>query len=994
MKHFSLKDIFSKIATTTPIGEFYFLQNFHLGLCGAIKKYVKNPLFLLYDDSDFDVIIKNFSNSFDVDTAVIIPPLSHDDATPPGFISDKSIHHKRSCEIISSYPDSISFIVCAASSFDIPLFTNQKIGLDVFTCTGFDDCLGYLKNNSYSSVDIVTSPGEYAIRGGIIDFFSLSAPQPVRISFLAEEVSVYSFDINTQTTTSKIHSLIISPKKQVSKLALSEFDLSRFSCFILTNNHNIKNIKILNIDLFNKLKYFSYNQFIHKKNKNYNILSDDCLSSTAIVYNDEDCFVPLWFQNKKSRSRVELQINNKPIFNIKDIAVGDYLVHRDFGVGVYSGIITNENAVGIQELIVIRYNEGGVLRVDTKNLDLVDFFASHGSENISLDSLNKTATWKRKLSAAKKNAEETVGYLLNLYIKRNKLIREPFIETKKMEKELLNDFPFKDTPDQAIAWNEISNDLKSQNPMDRLLCGDVGFGKTEIAIRAAFRCVLNNKRVVVLAPTTILVGQLFSSFCSRLNKYGVSVEMVSRLKTTKEIKVIKNKSSNNKIDVLIGTHTLLNHHAYIEGLGLLIVDEEHRFGVSHKEKIKNIKSSTDVLSMSATPIPRSLNLAFTGIYSISLLQTPPLMRYPIITRVGFFDKNTIIKAIEYEVERGGQVFFVHNDVKNIEKMTLILAEWLPSINIKYIHGQESPRQIENTMQEFISSEFSVLVCSSIIEAGIDVPRANSIIINNANLFGLSQLYQMRGRVGRGDQQAYAYLLFPERSRLSDKAFRRIKTIEQNTKLGSGYNISRTDMEIRGSGSLFGYKQSGGSSSVGYDMYLRLIQKNLQKSGHIKNKSSLLSEDVSVDIYQNASIPTNYIASEQLRFSFYKALVSANSTTDIDSILFSMENRFGAFPESVLFFSNQCKLKLSCAQNGIISIITKGCGTVVLFALNFYSEDMFLSLYDYTKSFFKDANIEYHFLPNTNSLSFCIHIANQKDIFSILNRFLDKFNHSQ
>jgi transcription-repair coupling factor (superfamily II helicase) len=467
--------------------------------------------------------------------------------------------------------------------------------------------------------------------------------------------------------------------------------------------------------------------------------------------------------------------------------------------------------------------------------------------------------------------------------------------------------------------------------------------------------------------------------------------MVSRFRSKKGLVCVKKSIEKNNNDVLIGTHAVLNNDIYLKNIGLLIVDEEHRFGVKHKEKIKQFKSCVDVLSMSATPIPRSMNLALSGIYSVSMLQTAPRLRLPIKTQIEYYNESIIKEAIDFEVGRGGQVYFVHNDIDSIQNVSHKLQILFPKNYVDYIHGQEPSGKIEKKMVAFISGKIDVLVCTSIIESGIDVPAANCIIINNSHLFGLSQLYQMRGRVGRGRQQAYAYLLVPKRILLSEKAFKRIKSIEENISLGSGYNISMTDMEIRGSGSLFGYRQSGGSSSMGYEMYTRMVQRVLHESGKLGSGFRILPEDVVVEIYKKRFIPEKYIALESVRMSIYKSLTSATRDKELDDILYNLLNRFGPVPGPVTSLVKESRLRLVASRAGVCSLVRRPCGVVCSVESrndNYYAS----AVIDCAENFFNEGKIKYHVVPTKKAvLSLCVHLENNEDIYSLFSRFLGKFD---
>ena len=986
----ALIDVFSKLNKN----HFYFLDKFHPDFFLSLCIVLDTPVFLVFPDIVFNTVLKYLSGLIEDDGVVFVPPVGGGGGSPAGFLSQSSYHVRRAQELLSSGVGSVSFIACSDSGVARPLVGPGDAGSLVFSGgISFDECLAYLSTYKYNSVEIVLVPGDFCVRGGLIDIYPFSSSAPVRIIFLDDNVEVHRFDVQTQLTVGRVDNFSLSSPEKKSLLALKDVPLSNFISLYYSPNESAYKDIASPVGFSKCLSSIDFEEFSGRiKVVGENVFIDKNLTSVGVVDNFKNYTVPPWFVNRRPEVVLPVEI---PTFNIpldiNTIKKGDYLVHRDHGVGVYAGLQINAEVDEIiQEFLLIKYDDGGVIRLNTGRLDLIDYFASADSENVVLDSLQKKGSWTRKLNSARRRAEEITQSLLDLYVRRNDLSRTPLIAHEDMELEFFNGFPYKDTPDQATAWNEISKDLSSCSPMDRLLCGDVGFGKTEIALRTSFRVILENRRVIVLAPTTILSNQLYASFLARMGPHAVNVDLVSRFCSANKIKQILEKISLKENDVLVGTHSLLNNDKYLKNMGLLIIDEEHRFGVKQKEKIKSFKEGVDVLSMSATPIPRSLNLALSGIYSISLLQTPPLMRRAIITRVIYFDDQIIQDAILYEIDRGGQVYFVHNNIQSIAHITGRLQELLPNLCILFIHGQESPLSIEQKMRSFTSGGIQVLVCTSIIEAGIDVPNANCIIINNSHLFGLSQLYQIRGRVGRAHRQAYAYLIIPNGFSLSDKAYSRIKTIEENTQLGAGYNIARSDMELRGSGSLFGFKQSGGSSSVGYEMYLRLIQRALFRSGQLSSGFLVLPEDVVIDALNPRYIPENYISSEGLRLSFYKSLASAADGVAIDSIVYNMKNRFGPVPLPAHNLVLESRLRLLAASAGVFSIQHRGCGLVCKIKHGDFSE-FSKAIINFVEEYFFNIGVTFHFFPTSGeSLSLCIHEVQAKDIYSLLLGFLNKF----
>ena len=959
--------------------------NFHPSFFGPLIGNLKSPVVVRVEDSDFGSIYKHLSAFWNNDSVVFLTGPSKT-RQPSGFKSNDSDLIIRAGALLSQEKDvKIVFYTDGGGHQKI---INKKLNyVDFNYGCEYDSVEAFLHEESYTLVDQVMSAGEYCLRGGIIDVFPQHSSHPVRIDFFDSLPKVYRFDVENQISTHLINNYKILSVSKNEGLSLQNLNFNGW----LKLNYSSKEVLSSNIKTaFKKihLNKISFNDFHLKKEINQTKpLLFEHLSVFGVVYDGFSICLPAWFINKSPTKRSPFVPSSS--LNISEIKSGDFIVHQYHGVGVCVGLSKTYDQKKSYENLVIKYSDGGIVSVETESLHLVSFYAKQGTETVVVDSLSKRAAWQRKKRAAKKRAESVVKKLLQSYLYRQKTHRNPYLAEPNIEKAFIESFPYQETSDQLSAWKAIDKDLSSNRPMDRLLCGDVGFGKTEIAIRAAFRTILSNKRVLVLAPTTILANQLFSSFKSRLEPFAINVDVVSRLNSlTKKNNILSNISNNNN-DLIVGTSALLNNKAYTKNLGLLIIDEEHRFGVKHKENIRLQKGNIDVLSMSATPIPRSINLALSGVFSISMLQSPPMLRKPIYTSINYNNKELLSSVLMFEFNRGGQSYFVHNNVQTIQAKCQSLQKILPGLNINYIHGKEKAGEIERKMSLFISKKIDVLVCTSIIESGIDISSANTIIINNSHLFGLSQLYQMRGRVGRGSFQAFAYLLIPKNIVLSNAAYKRIKTIKDNTSLGSGYNIARSDMDIRGAGSMFGYSQSGGSGSVGYEFYTKLIERAFNDSLE-KQSGSTQKAITESRFYSKRIIPEEYINDENTRMSIYKTLSSINNLNLLDDVIKNLINRFGPPPASFQNIINEIKLKLSMKDSIVSSIIRKGCGVIV----KFHSLDKIFSMETFVvllNKYWLEFKIDFHFIPtNNNYFLVCFHLSENEDCYSRLVAFIDKF----
>jgi transcription-repair coupling factor (superfamily II helicase) len=550
------------------------------------------------------------------------------------------------------------------------------------------------------------------------------------------------------------------------------------------------------------------------------------------------------------------------------------------------------------------YNEGGVVYVNLNYLNLVKKYSSNENLKPTLSTLG-TGEWERRKDRTKKKIKEAARELIELYAKRKATRGYRFSSDSIWQKELEASFFYEDTPDQEKVTNEVKQDMESENPMDRLVCGDVGFGKTEIAVRASFKAAQDGKQAALLVPTTILAEQHYNTFKDRLSQFPIRVAVLSRFQTKKEQSEILNGLVNGKVDIVIGTHRLLSKDVRFKDLGLLMIDEEHRFGVSAKEKIRGMKVNVDTLTLTATPIPRTLNLSLLGARDLSIMATPPPNRQPIYTVVSDFEINKIREWILSEINRYGQVYFVHDRVESIVKLAGYLQKHIPEVKIGIAHGQMKSSQLENVIHGFLNRKYDVLLSTKIIESGLDIPNVNTIIVNRADKFGLAELHQLRGRVGRSTRQAYAYFIVPSVNGITKKAMRRLQAIEEYTEIGSGFNLSMRDLEIRGAGNLLGKEQSGFINDIGFDLYIKLINQAVEELKYQEYKELFKSlpqqeerTEPTIDTYFEIGIPETYMPEQTDRLNFYTALYSIKKLEELDDLKAEMKDRFGPVPELV------------------------------------------------------------------------------------------------
>jgi transcription-repair coupling factor (superfamily II helicase) len=624
-------------------------------------------------------------------------------------------------------------------------------------------------------------------------------------------------------------------------------------------------------------------------------------------------------ERRRSASRTFLS-------DFRDLKVGDLVVHVDNGIGRFVGLKKIAAGAGLapQEFMELRYAGDDKLFVPLERLDLVQKYT--GGAAPALDKLGGT-TWEKAKTRVKKAMRDMAEELLKLYAARKAVTGHAFSPDSHWQQEFGDAFEYDLTPDQQTAIADITRDLESTTPMDRLLCGDVGYGKTEVAMRAAFKVVMDGKQVAILAPTTVLAFQHYRTIVSRFAGFPVKAEMISRFRTKPEQKEILAQLASGQLDIIVGTHRLLSKDVSFRDLGLLVVDEEQRFGVTHKERIKQMRKKVDVLTMTATPIPRTLNMSLAGIRDMSVIETPPRDRLSIQTQVVKFDADIIGRAIRTEIERGGQVFLVHNRVESIHSIANLVTRLVPEARLTIGHGQMGEDALERVMVDFVAHKFDVLVATTIVENGLDIPNANTIIVNRADRYGLAQLYQLRGRVGRSDRRAYAYLLIPPEQTLSPIARRRLAAIREFSDLGSGFRIAALDLEIRGAGNLLGGEQSGHIEAVGFDMYLKLLEDTIRE---LKGEDLEDERRAAVNLRLDLRIDEAYIPDMNQRLSAYRRLANARSLHEVDALLDELRDRYGAAPVSVRNLAEYARVRLMADRIGLESVDREGQVVVLKF----------------------------------------------------------------
>ena len=901
----------------------------------------------------------------------------------------------------------------------IILQTNNQISLEILNEKLFE--------LDFERVDFVVEPGDFSVRGGIVDVFSYSNDLPYRIEFFGDEIeSIRSFDIETQISNKnfkKIEILGDIENKDIDYKRESIFDFISDDTIVIsenidlleeslsnsykklkqTNENDVENIfysgDSIHLDI-KKFKVIELNKIDNQTpdvnfniaqqpafNKKFNLLIENittlndqgysirifCSNETQInrfqeifelnnlnfdpilisksiykgfidhdtkevCYSDHEIFERYHKFKIKQGFKTKLRVN---LNELKQLQIGDYVTHIDHGIGIFGGLKKIEVNGKKQEAIKLSYGERDTLYV---SIHLIHKICKYNGKDGTKPKIYKlgSGAWNKVKLKAKKRVKEVAFNLIEAYAKRK--LKKGFMygPDSSMQHELEASFLYEDTPDQIKSTIDIKRDMENEQPMDRLICGDVGFGKTEIAIRAAFKAIDNNKQVAVLVPTTVLAFQHFKTFSKRLKDFPVSIDYLNRFRSSKEKSTIINELNNGKIDLIIGTHQLVNNKINFKNLGLLIVDEEQKFGVSVKEKIRSMKENIDVLTLTATPIPRTLQYSLMSARDLSIINSPPQNRFPIESNVVSFKEDVIKDAINFEINRAGQVFFVHNRIENINEIKSMICRLVPSAHVAVVHGRLDGKKLEKTMLDFIGGEYDVLVSTTIIESGLDVPNANTIFINNAHNFGLSDLHQMRGRVGRSNKKAFCYFITSPFSSMTKEARKRIEAIEKHTELGSGFHIAMKDLEIRGAGDLLGAEQSGFINDIGFETYQKILKEAVEE---LKNKEfeNLFNDDENkslskltnfkIDTDLEILFPDDYINNVNIRLNQYQKLSEIKDLKSLSLYESELEDRFGKLPVQSQELIQTVKLKFLAIENGFEKLILKNQKMICQFNSN-------------------------------------------------------------
>ena len=697
----------------------------------------------------------------------------------------------------------------------------------------------------------------------------------------------------------------------------------------------------------------------------------ECKDTELLVISSEEFFTT---KTKKRKANNVFKQSEKVVF--ADLRIGDYVVHKVHGIGQYIGVNTIKTGEITKDYIKIRYRDDDILYVPTNSLDTVRKYV--GGDGVPKIYKLGGKDWSNTKAKVKNNLRAVARELIELYAKRQKAKGHAFSKDNEWQTQFENSFPYIETDDQLRCIDEVKKDMENQKPMDRLLCGDVGYGKTEVAIRAAFKCVMDQKQVVYLVPTTVLADQQYENFKERMKEYPIRVEVLNRFKTKKQQDDIIKKLKLGEIDVIVGTHRVLSKDVEFKDLGLLIIDEEHRFGVKDKEKIKQLKNTVDVLTMTATPIPRTLHMSIVGVRDMSVIYEPPQNRKPVQTYVMEYDPEIIKEAITKELERGGQVYYLYNNVEGIAKKAAEISSLVDEAKVSFAHGKMTGKEIEEIMADFVTQKTNVLVCTTILESGIDIPNANTIIVENAERLGLAQLYQIRGRVGRSNKQAYAYIMYKRDKILSEVANKRLKSIKEFTEFGSGFKIAMRDLEIRGAGSLLGEIQHGHMEQVGYDMYCKLLDEVVKEMQGYEVEEDI---DVQIDINISSYIPDEYISDSSQKIEIYQDIALCNNEADIQDVIDELIDRYGVMPEELENLIEVARIKQLAKLANIIKISQRGENFVFYFNQKKFDVDVskLVEMYK-NRILFSQAKDPYVTLK--------IKDCNDKTIFEEIKKFLN------
>lgn len=988
--------------------------------------YFYNDVENLLDESNEDLNKKkvlfyptSYKRPYEQETVDRAYQLSRTEVLKRTMLGDKKT-------IIVTYPEALAEKVITKRYLSKNLM-KLKVGEEV----SLDFISDLLFELDFEHVDFVAEPGQFAMRGGIIDVFSFSNEHPYRIEFFGDEVeSIRTFNPSTQLSVQQLNRITLLPNVQSRELTenrVNFLDYLPSSTLLWFDNieitidsiekelekaiigfgkledrdninkpetlfttgkifsdriHDFSTIEFSNNSFFKEVSKVKFNQKPQPAfNKNFELLINDlahwsssnykCLifsnnqkqierlyaifedlqadqpekeranftpvyQSLSNGFMDNDigllCYTDHQIFNRYHRFRLREGFGRKEIISIKelyDLNPGDFVTHIDHGVGRFDGLQIIDNNGKKQEAMRLIYKNNDILYVSIHSLHRISKYVGKDGTPPTLNKLG-TKTWSKLKNKTKSRVKDIARDLIKLYALRKDTKGIEYSPDTYLQNELEASFIYEDTPDQLKATNDTKQDMEASFPMDRLICGDVGFGKTEIAIRAAFKAVCDSKQVAILVPTTILALQHFNTFSKRLKDFPVTVDYINRFKSTKQQKETLLKLKEGKVDILIGTHRLLSKDIEFKDLGLFIIDEEQKFGVSAKEKLKQFKANVDTLTLTATPIPRTLQFSLMGARDLSIINTAPPNRLPIQTQITSFGAEIISDAINYEISRGGQVFFVHNRIQNIMDVYDMLVKFVPGARIGIGHGQMEGQKLEKVMIDFIDGDYDVLLTTTIIESGLDIPNANTIIINDAQNFGLSDLHQLRGRVGRSNKQAFCFLLSPPLSTLTSEARKRLKAIEEHGDLGSGFNIAMRDLDIRGAGNILGAEQSGFISDIGFEMYQKILDEAIVELKE-SEFAALYNSEQSADDYvsdciletdMEIRIPDDYVTNITERLSLYKELDNIKDEKAIETFSNILIDRFGPMPSQTVSLINIVRLRWEAKKIGIVKLYLK------------------------------------------------------------------------
>ena len=1029
---------------------------FSLYSAATIERIGGLHIFLMEDRDSAAYLVNDFYELLDDEAVAFFPSgykrsLAYGSEDAQGVVQRPATlnaitNHRDGYLVVCTYPEALAETVTGRVNLD-----KQSLHLHRGDTMKQCDLVAWLEEHSFVRVEFVYEPGQYSVRGGLVDIFSYAESRPYRVDFFGDEIdSLRRFDIASQLSEERPDEVYIIPnttkeggervslaefagsatwwigdgdftlrkiadiRKKLLESAESEDEAAKLASRVTSRQRLLADwaestlvVRKNNIRERQAIEMLSFDTSPQPAfNRNFEMLADDIrwnsergyqtmilshnkaqverltnifhqVGRRTVEFRAEDLVIHEGFidnalkvcvytdhqifdRYQRYRLRGEIKRDEQmTVAELNALKVGDFVVHIDHGVGRFGGLVKlNENG-RVKEAIKLIYKDNDILFVNVHALHRISRYKSGEGEAPKIYKLGNGA-WQKLKDTTKKAVKDISRELIALYAKRKASKGFAFSEDSYLQQELEASFKWEDTPDQQSAVAAIKSDMESDQPMDRLVCGDVGFGKTEVAIRAAFKAACDGKQTAVLVPTTILALQHYRSFSERLRDLPVTVEYINRTKSAKETRRIIEELKSGKIDILIGTHKLLSKQLEFHDLGLLIIDEEQKFGVAAKEKLTQLSVAVDTLTLTATPIPRTLQFSLMGSRDLSIISTPPPNRQPIVTESHIFSEEVIKDAIEEELSRGGQVYFVHNRVEDLMTIQGVITRLCPKARVAIGHGRMPAEQLEKLIMDFIYGEFDVLVATTIIENGIDIANANTIIINDAHRFGLSDLHQLRGRVGRSDRKGFCYLLSPPNELIGDDARRRLRAIEEFSDLGSGFNIAMQDLDIRGAGNLLGAEQSGFIADVGIETYQKILNQaiselraeGLDTSGLSQAENDAMRDisfvdDATIDIDVDASIPDSYVRSQSEKLRLYREIDAMRDDAQFEALVVRLQDRFGAVPQQVKELMDVVKLRREAINLGMEHIKVKNGLMIVRFVGDnnspFFKTDTFLNM---------------------------------------------------